>query len=569
VTVAAGHQIASGASSGTPGFHRGTLSRGSEAAQSDDSFSSLLVQNQSDASDAEARTVADDSETANSDAGGSRNSSSKRSGALLSRAVTTETQASSRRKKSTDEALPASPSQVTQAPDLSRAAQWVLSMISAGASATCSTADLGTQCSTTLPDQDGTGANAVPEGQTASESLSLACQLTDPMIGTENSISGATQGTVDAEPFAELSLTPNTTSVASVRATAANRSASPIDSPVSSSGTTPQADSSARSNSQSVTEVSAATAMLGNDFAHEGESSFEQPGREQKTTGEVLKKKAGSGSVQDSEPTASPDGGANLQSEQTLPIATSVKGPQEVQVSDEPPALSAPALEAVPSEPAKPLSSSVGTIELQVKVTDEKQVGLRLVERQGHVEIQLKSGDAQTAQALSDNLATLKTSLNENGWDVEDRIQTRLSPSVQGSPAGASTDRSSSALSQFESSDLSARAPLSALSATADMQSREAGDRSGLTQTLRTEQVSISQMSRQSGSDSSSSQDQSRSDRDASSGRNGQQTRHDGSGADSERQGRRSARDSEAWLDSIESNLTRSSSSRMMYGATK
>lgn len=569
MTVAVRDQIASGTTSGTSGFHHSALSRESKTAQSEESFSSLLLQDQTDADESAAPTVPDDSGTANGTAGNSRNSSSKGTVALLSRTVAAETQASSRRKKSTDETLPAAPSPVAQAPDLSKAAQWVLSMIGGGGSTVCSSTDLDTQCSATVSGQDGAGTSSVPAGQTGSESLPLARQLADPTIGAENSISGATAGTVNTDPFAELSLTPATTAVAAVRVTAASRSTSRIDSPTSSSGSTPQTDSDARSKSQGATEISAVSGMLVSDSEHEGGSSFEQPGREQKAAAEAAKKKAESGSVQGSESAVSSDGGSSLQSGLASPIIASLKESQEVQAPDKPPALSTPATETVSSEPTKPANSSVGSIELQVKVADEKQVGLRFVERQGHVEIQLKSGDAQTAQALSDNLAGLKTSLNENGWDVESRIQAHLSPSIQSSQTGASTDRGPSTLSQFEPSDLSARTSLSALSATADAQSRDAGDRSGLTQTLRTEQVSMSQMGRQSGSDSSSSQDQSRSERDASSGRNGQQTRHDGSGADSERQGRRSARDSEAWLDSIESNLTRSSSSQLMYGATK
>jgi hypothetical protein len=493
----------------------------------------------------------------------------KRAGAFLSHTVAAETQVSSRRKKSTDETLAAAPSPAAPAPDLTKATQWVLSMIGGGESTTCSGPDIHTQCSTTVSGQDGAGASSVPAGQAESESLPLAPQLADPMIGTENSINGATQGTVNADPFAELSLTPATASAAAVRGTAASRSALRVDSQGSSSGSTPQADFNARSKSQGATEVSAVSGMLVNDSEHEGESSFEQPGKEQRATGEAPKKKAGSGSVQKSEPAVSSDDGAILRSELASPITAGPKSPQRGQAPDKPSALSTPAIDTASSEPAKPMGSSVGTIELQVKVADEKQVGLRFVERQGHIEIQLKSGDAQTTQALSDNLAGLKTSLNENGWDVDSRIRTRLTPSIQSAQAGASADRGSPALSQFEPSDLSARTSLSSLSATADAQSREAEGRSGLAQALRTEQISMNQMPRQGGSDSSSSHDQSRSDRDASPGRNGQQPRHDGSGADSERQGRRSARVSEAWLDSIENDLTRSSSSQMMHGATK
>jgi hypothetical protein len=225
-------------------------------------------------------------------------------------------------------------------------------------------------------------------------------------------------------------------------------------------------------------------------------------------------------------------------------------------------------MEPEATETAKPAGSSVGSIELQVRVSDKSQVGLKFVEKQGQIEIQLKSGDAQTARVLSDNLAGLKTSLNENGWNVEGRVQGSAVFSGQGGQNGAPAERGLSLLPSTELSSPASRSALNSPSAVADPPIREAGDRLGQGQPLRTEQVSIGQSSRQSGSDTSSGQDQHRSDRDGSPGRNGQQAREDGSGANSEQQGRRSVRDSEEWLESIENNLAQVSSRLVRTGET-
>jgi len=100
-----------------------------------------------------------------------------------------------------------------------------------------------------------------------------------------------------------------------------------------------------------------------------------------------------------------------------------------------------------------------------------------------------------------------------------------------------------------------------------ELTAREPG--STVQQTLRAEQISMGQMNQQSGSDSSAGKGHSGPHQDGSSSRNGQQAENENTGPDSERQGRRSARDSEAWLESIESNLTRSPSSRVTTGVTK
>lgn len=181
----------------------------------------------------------------------------------------------------------------------------------------------------------------------------------------------------------------------------------------------------------------------------------------------------------------------------------------------------------------------------------------------------MKSGDQQTVKALTENLGELKTSLNDSGWDVGTRIQARVSPVGQAFQVGAANDRSPSSVAEIQSSNPSVRISQDSLTTSGDQRFREVSEATPTSQFSRTEQVSNTQMNRQGSSDSSGNHDQSRPDRDDSHGRNGQQGRNDGASADSQRQGRRSARDSEAWLDSIESNVTRSASGRVLTGVTK
>ena len=478
------------------------------------------------------------SASSSSGAGATQESSAKTPLLLLVSPISTEPKTLSRRKKASDDPGASTPACVAPNVEMSVAARWLLSFTGGNASAASSAASLGSGLDPELPagssGQETAAASLAQEGNASSDSAPLL-GLTANLVGSlDNAIRGATLETVDAAPVAELRLTPSAIPAATNRVAAAASTASLTLPSAASSSTRLQGDSAVGLQSPGVTETNAVPETRVGDFDHGGESSFDQSATSQQAVFAVSnKKKAETSNAQSNEPAAISDPGVGDQRAATSPIATPPAESQSTRTGAEAPVAASSVLEPASTEPAKPPTASVGTIELQVRGADEQQVGLRFVERQGQVEIQLKSGDVQTAQALSDNLADLKTSLNADGWNVESRIQGRPS----------STDQSS--------------------------QIAMSPDHLGSPQTPRAEQISMGQMNGQSGSDSSAGKEHSRPDQDGASGNNEQQARNESAGSNSERHGRRSARDSEAWLESIESNLTRSPSSRVTTGVTK
>jgi hypothetical protein len=540
--------------------------------QSSDTFRDLFYQDQTDSNGNASSASPSSAESNGNCVGTDQETTVKKSFSDRVRDISVETQASSRRKKCTGEAGAVAPASDAQSLDLSTASRWLLSLMGSTTSASSSTAfsspDLDVQAQT--PPCAQLNAMAVPtqEGRASASPLVLLDPMANPLIGVSNAINGATQGSVDVAPFAELSLTPVSTPATPVPATAPQMDSSLIPSAEDRFSIRFEPTTDTGSQSQGVTAMEAVPGIRLSTPKHGGESSLDQPASGQQEVPAALKKEAAPDSGQGEDSSALAGRGRD-QTDAVSPIAIPPAESQKARNSAEAPAPASPVMEPTPPAPVKPFSSSVGTIELQIRVADEQQVGLRFVERQGHVEIQLKSGDAQTAQALSDNLAGLKTSLNENGWDVESRIQSRLSPAGPGPQAEASADRRSFPLAQLESSTLPTRASFGSASTTGDQQTREFAEQIGVLRTPRSEQLSTTQTNHQSGSDSSSAQDQSRSDRDGASGGNGQHSRNGNAERDAERQGRRSVRDSEAWLDSMESNLTRSSSPQVTTGEIK
>jgi hypothetical protein len=534
VTVAGKNQYATGTTSETTGSRPNALFRAGGAAQSGDTFLNLLFQDQMDASECATFATYGGAGSSSSGAGASQGSSAKTPCLLLASPISTETKTPSRRKEASDDPGTATPACVAPNAEMSVAARWLLSFTGGNASA----ASLGSGLDPELPagssGQETAAASLAQEGNASSDSAPLL-GLTANLVGSlDNAIRGATLETVDAAPVAELRLTPSAIPAATNRVAAAASTASLTLPSAASSSTRLQGDSAVGLQSPGVTETNAVPETRVGDFDHGGESSFDQSATSQQAVFAVSnKKKAETSNAQSNEPAAISDPGVGDQRAATSPIATPPAESQSTRTGAEAPVAASSVLEPASTEPAKPPTASVGTIELQVRGADEQQVGLRFVERQGQVEIQLKSGDVQTAQALSDNLADLKTSLNADGWNVESRIQGRPS----------STDQSS--------------------------QIAMSPDHLGSPQTLRAEQISMGQMNGQSGSDSSAGKEHSRPDQDGASGKNEQQARNESAGSNSERHGRRSARDSEAWLESIESNLTRSPSSRVTTGVTK
>jgi hypothetical protein len=513
------------------------LSRGGAPAPSGDTFLSLLFQDQMGSSDSAASAHSGGAGSAGNAAGTTQGTSAQKRISQLAIPISTETQTSSKRKKAAGDSGAAAPVFVARTIDTSAVARWLLLLTGGNASDASSSAPFGSGVEAELGARSTGQAAAAdspdPIDNARSDSAPLLAQPANSMGGADNAIRGVTIGTVDAAPIAELRLTPIGSPVATSRvATPVPTSSLPVT-PALSTFVRPKTDPAAGAQSQGVTERTAAPEPRVDGSDTGGESSLDQSATSQRAALAVTKKKAETGYAQSDEPATTSEPGGGEQRAATSPIATPPPESQSTRATAATPAAASSVLEPASMEPANPSAPSVGTIELQVRGADEQQVGLRFVERQGRVEIQVKSGDVQTAQALSDSLAGLKTSLNENGWNVESRVQDRLSSAGQGSQPVASAD-------QF-----------------------------GSPQTLRTEQISMGQTNRQSGSDSSAGNGHSGRDQDGSSGTDGQQPQSESAGSEPEGQGRRSARDTEAWLESIESNLSRSSSSRVTTGVTE
>lgn len=536
--MAGKNQYATGTASEATGSRPNALFRAGGAAQSGDTFLNLLFQDQMDSSEGATSAAYGGAGSSSSGAGATQESSAKTPFLLLTSPISTETKTLSRRKKAFDDAGAATPACVAPNAEMSAAARWLLSLTGGNTSAASSAATFGSGADAELrtgsSGQEPAAASLAQERNASSDSAPLLGQPANLMGSLDNAIRGATLETVGAAPVAELRLTPSAIPAATNRVAAVASTASLTLPPAASSSTRLQRDSAVGLQSPGVTETNAVPATPVGDLDHGGESSFDQSATSQQMAFAASnKRKAETGNAQTDEPAATSDPAVGGQRAATSPVSTPPAETQGTGRGAEAPAAASSVLEPASTEPAKPSTSSVGTIELQVRGADEQQVGLRFVERQGHVEIQLKSGDVQTARALSDNLAELKTSLNENGWNVESRNLDRPS----------STDQSS--------------------------QIAMSADHLGSPQTPRAEQISMGQMNGQSGSDSSAGKEHSRPDQDGPSGKNEQQARNESAGSDSERHGRRSARDSEAWLESIESNLTRSPSGRVTTGVTK
>lgn len=516
---------AAGSTTGVAGSRAGTASRRFIAASPSSTFLSLLSQGQPDSSES-----ASSGATLNNTANSNLQTTAKNIVSQTFRLTSAGPETVSKRKKTSTETGTGAVALVTPPPDLSKAARWLLSLTSGQAPATdpsssLSNSDLSAESSGT---SSGEAAGATGSTQEdAAPAVPVLPFTAMPSRESETTVAsgGVAQGTVDAVPFAELSLTPAATPTAANRTSTRQPDASSALPPPSFSARGP-ANSEVGAQTQSAGDSPATPGISSNGHTQGSQSSLDLSSNGSNDAPGQPKKKPESGSGPSEDFAMSTDRSVSGQAEVTSPTAPLTTEPQKASASPESPLATSAVPEPTNTGPAKAAGSSVGTIELQLRSGDDSSVGLRFVERQGHVEIQLKSGDQQTTQSLSDNLAGLKTSLNETGWDVQARVP----------PAGQT-----------------------AQSAALDQHIRAATDQSGSSAQLpRTGEVIASQMNQQSGSDSSAGQDHSRPGRDDSSGRNGQQGRNDSANADSERQGRRSARESEAWLESMERNLTRS-----------
>lgn len=543
MTVADTPNYATVSPTGGPGFRLGPASRGTGAASPAGSFLSLLLQDQPALLEGAA---SDKLLGQNTSLGGDPPTIPTTTFSSLLHPTSAAPEASSKRKKTSKDAdasplVPAPP-----APDSFKTAHWFLSLTSGQASDACpppsASSDLDALYAVPSAGSRGevpAAAESAQEGKAQAVPELPAEAIPGGDSSTKGAISGVTQGAINAAPLAELALTPAATSNAAIRVPAARASALStlsMETAVAPARTVPEIDPQPQHgvDRPATPEIDMKSPAQGSGAALDLFSNG------QNGTLVVPKKKADGGSTQAGDDAIPSNRRGNdwetAQRAMTPAAAPLATESQKTSSTAEPPPTTSTVPEPPDTEGAKPAGSSVDAIELQVKSANDSSVGLRFVERQGHIEIQLKSGDPQTARTLSENLAGLKTSLSETGWDVQ-----TLLPSVGQTAQGA----------------------------TLDQRIHAAADPSSSTPAPRTGEVSTAQMNQQSGSDSSARQDQSRPEREAPSGRNGQQGRNDSTSADSERQGRRSARDSEAWLESIESNLTRSSSGRVTTGVTE
>ena len=528
---------------GGAGLRVGLTSRAATAASPAGSFLSLLLQGQSASTDDASSDVPFSLPTGSGTE--PQTTATKTFSSTLSIKPAASETASKRKKTSTETG--ADPLVlVAPALDLSKAAHWFLSFTSGQSTISSPTSspspDLDAQYEAPSAASSGeaiASTGSIQEGKADAVSETSVDVTFARESGLDATAASVTQGAADTPPVAELFLKSSSVPAAATQM-AVGRSL------VSSNVSAQAASTPARTVSAGdlLPQTAAGSPNLpeieGKDPKQGSESSFDQSSSGQKEPLAVPKKRSESGSTPggDSANTAKPqrvDSGIVQREMTPSPAPLSVESESPSNTTAASPATSS-ARDLLNADAAKPAGSSVGAIELQVRSADDSSVGLRFVERQGRVEVQLKSGSQQTAQALTENLSGLKTSLNEAGWDVQTRV-----PSP-GRNVG------------FEALDQ--HVPSSA-------------GQPAATQVLRAGEASGSQMNQQSRSDSSADQDQSRTGRDDSSGRNGQQGRDHSASADSDRHGRRSARESEAWLESIENDWTGSSTGRATTGVRK
>lgn len=471
----------------------------------------------------------------------------------------------SKRKKSSGDMETGAFALVPQPPDMSKAARWLLSPTVVSGAAPLALPAPPSVLKPAAQPLAATPEGAAPDLQLAQKEVPAAPDLSLKTIANPDGLARVAAdrvapGTRDLAAFAELTLTPTASTATASRMTTLKPDSAQTSSQAVSS---PQHASSAEPGPQSKSATGSldGPALSPGDPDQSRDSSSESFSDRQQLAPTAPKKKDDTGGGHSENFKIPSDLRVSDQMAAPSSIAAPAGESRRVRNSPEPPIMAPSIPETTTSEVANRGGSSVGTIELQVKSADQSSVALRFVERQGQIEIQMKSGDQRTVNALSENLSALKTSLNETGWDVEGRIQVRSAAVVRTAQIVANADRGSSPVAQLQSSTVSARLAFdSSPNAPQPLDSH---------QSVRLEQVSSAHTNPQSAVDSPEKQSQFPSDRSDSSGRKGQQGRNDSAGADSGGQGRRSAKESEVWLESMESSLTRSSSVQATTGITK
>ncbi len=261
---------------------------------------------------------------------------------------------------------------------------------------------------------------------------------------------------------------------------------------------------------------------------------------------------------------------ANAGTAQTTATAPILTKQNEVQTTSRPltqAASSDGTPESTLSAQASRSSTPISSIDVQVQLQSDSQIGLRFFDRQGHVEVQMKSADRQVAQTLIEGLDGLKSSLTREGWSVESRVLTRLPLTADPTPEPSAFARGATLTSQSPSISLPRLAWVDGTPSVEDGHVHGPQDHTDSTQYVRTEPPVTAPLNHRGDADSSSGQGRAHPDQGGASGSNEQQRSPDPGSRDSEKQGRRAARNRETWMESIESLLSQPTSVRFSTGA--
>jgi hypothetical protein len=179
----------------------------------------------------------------------------------------------------------------------------------------------------------------------------------------------------------------------------------------------------------------------------------------------------------------------------------------------------------------------------------------------------MKSSDQQAAQTLIEGLDGLKSALAREGWSVESRIPERPTLADGAAPESGTIARSSAPTSQSPALSLPTLAWVEGTSSVEDGHVHDLQEHTDNSQYVRTEPPASAPMNHRGDSDSSTSRSPSHPDQGSTSGKNEQQHSPDQDSRDSEKQGRRPTRDTETWVESIESQLSQPTPAKSAAGA--
>ena len=261
---------------------------------------------------------------------------------------------------------------------------------------------------------------------------------------------------------------------------------------------------------------------------------------------------------------------ANTGTAQTTMTSTVFAKQDEAQEASRPLALDSSAdgvQESTLAGQPSPSSAAISSIEVQVQLQSDSQIGLRFVDRQGHIEVQMKSADPQAAQTLIEGLDGLKSSLAREGWSVESQIPARLNLAAGTTPESNAFVGTSTPNGQSSAASLVKPAWVDGTPSFEESHVHGLQEHTDSAQNIRSEPSTSAPLSHRIDWDSSTSQDRSSPEHGGTSGRKEQQHSADHGSRDSEKQGRRPTHNTETWMDSIESLFSQPTPARSSTGA--